>query len=428
MNRENGDIRQRGIPFLTALAVAVSAFCDIPAYFSVGGATGSAILTALTAGLGILSLPALIRAGSNSAVRPMLPFIIFTTWSTFLFIVKGTGINGLQTISMLWAFLSIVLTTASFTTAESAAVVRRNIFRAGWAVGLLYSIVLLQSGIGGGGFIGRRSFALEGLIIMAAAVPFVVERARSPRWLPGFLLILISASLSRTALVVGAVLLAIRTSITKRGLRLARLLFLGASAGAVLLWAISSIPELRDRFLGGDQAFSFFGLSISSQGRNNIWGVLLDGVGSSPIIGHGPGAIRVLISTLIPGEKEPHNDFLRALYDTGWVGMVMLVGAVLALLIATGRRALRADSPNTGAPHVGAFLALAAFVLGALTDNPIVYDFVMFPLAVIVGLSLRESLPETIKEVKPRQDGLGNGQRGGLRRVTAHIDTHLQNT
>lgn len=370
----------------------MAAIGDALAYFGVGGLTGSAIFTAAFAGLCVLSLPSLLSTGRAHLLTPLAPLLIFTLWQTSLVVLLGSGAAGIQTISVLWIFIGVAGATAVYTTDESAERVRRRLLLAGAVLGGLYAVVIVTSGIGSGGFIGRRSFALEALILIAAAVPFLGPRHRLARFVSYFLVLLVIASLSRTALVVAAGLLAVRLCLAERGVRLIRLLALLGGAVWALFWAIGNVPAFRDRFTGGDQAFQVGGFSLSLQGRDRIWDVLIQSAETSPLIGQGPGSARDVIAGALIGQAEAHNDFLRTWHDSGWIGLIMLGIALVTLIGASVRRARQASGLAARAPHLSALLALVAFLFSAVTDNPIVYTFVMMPLAVVVGLSLRTPL------------------------------------
>lgn len=409
------------VPAITLAGILTTALCDLPIKFKFGSLSGTALLSAAVAGLGIITLPALFK---QRITVEFLPFAALAIWATLLTALVGPNTAGLQNLTIYWMFLSIGILTATFVNKSGIDRIQKLLLHAGWALVALYGLGLLLSGPGSSVVLSRRSFALTALILIAFAVP-IIDRGRLARWLPWALFLLIAASLSRTALAVAALLVALRAAYTQRGLRLARTMLLIVSAGIFLIWAIQQNPVLNERFTGGDRAFQVGGVTISSQGRDAIWGVVISDVGTAPIAGHGPGAVSALITSHIPSQTEPHNDFLRVLYDTGLVGLTLFVTALGALLIGICRRALRTEDIREKARHTGAGLALVAFIGGATTDNPLVYSFVMAPLAVIVGLSLATRMPpkkpdadqmsEAVREIATSSPALpylrGRGQR-----------------
>jgi O-antigen ligase len=379
------------VSFVAWLAVVVTALCDLPARLAVGGITGTAMTAAILTGLCLVSLPALL-ARRGDVIKTVIPLIALAIWWTLSLIVNEvTSFDGIQIVVLIWMLPLVIMFTVAFTDDAGARRLTGGMVVATWVLCILYGSVIVTAGVGGSGIVSRRSFALSAVILMAMFVPF--RWATASRWakpLPWVLFLLIALSLSRTALVAAAVLLAFHVSIGRRGVRRLRLLALLAAATAGMLWAVFNIPTLSERFFGGDQALTIGGLAVSTQGRDRIWAVVTETLGG--VFGHGPGASREAVAAVIPGQREPHNEFLRTLYDTGWIGLALFIFALLALLLGAMRRTRRAQGLEAKAPHIGAALAVLAFAAMAITDNPLAYTFVMAPLAVVIGLSMRERL------------------------------------
>lgn len=315
--------------------------------------------------------------------------------------VGTSGVAGIQNIAIYWLFTAVAMITAAYGGDAVRETLQRRLIVVAWILAVLYAAGLALGGLDAEVFLSRRSFALEALILIAFLVPLAASRSWSTRWLPWTLFALIVASLSRTAMVAAAVLLVVRVSYTRTGMKLLRFVLLMAAALGGMIWAVLDIPVLRERFSGGDQAFQIGGFTLSTEGRNRLWGVVWNDVDSAPVLGHGPGAASAIIRRNIPSQDEPHNDFLRTLYDTGAVGLVLFVAALACLLVATARRARAATTPEGRAPHVGAFLALLALCFALITDNALIYSFVMAPLAVIVGLSVSVAPPARREKIAP---------------------------
>ncbi len=93
---------------------------------------------------------------------------------------------------------------------------------------------------------------------------------------------------------------------------------------------------------------------------------------------------------------QPHNDYLRLLVDQGVVGAVLLTVGLLVIARRSLRLAVR-DAQHR-ALHVAALSATLGLMGCMLTDNPMVYIFVMMPTAVILGASIGvgRSLPRAV--------------------------------
>lgn len=193
----------------------------------------------------------------------------------------------------------------------------------------------------------------------------------------------IVASLSRTATMVAVLVLVGLVTRFPRARRKAALTGSVVAVGAIAaaLWTV--VPAFRERFLGGDNA-TVNGVSINTSGRARLWDLVVDHARTAPFFGHGPGSAAQLVTETFPGVRQPHNDWLRILHDTGWVGLALFALAVTALLIRIARAARTTDAPI----HWAALFALAALLATAVTDNTLIYPFAIGSTAVLVGLSL----------------------------------------
>jgi hypothetical protein len=95
------------------------------------------------------------------------------------------------------------------------------------------------------------------------------------------------------------------------------------------------------------------------------------------LIGFGSGGADALATLVSSGTlKEPHNDWLKILYDYGILGSIAIT-VFIALVFSTSA--------------IGAAIAIASAIL-MTTDNVIIYLYYQFPIVLMVGYSaLRES-------------------------------------
>jgi len=224
-----------------------------------------------------------------------------------------------------------------------------------------------------------------------------VARGQS-KALPVLLLLDVVLSLSRTAALMSILVLAVGLAVrsASRGRALRVLVLLGAGV-AVAWFAFTRFAPLRDRFEGGDQAFSYGGAQFNVSGRADLWSFTLQDARHHWWFGGGPGSADRAVLNHFLTVSHPHNDYLRVLHDFGVVGLVVFVLGFVTLMVRTWKL-----GRATGRPvHWAAFLALVGVAGTAFTDNVIVYAFVMVPLGVLVGASLSESsLPES-RSVEP---------------------------
>jgi O-antigen ligase len=163
-----------------------------------------------------------------------------------------------------------------------------------------------------------------------------------------------------------------------------------AVLAVLLLVQLSQTEAFKTRFFFDSDATLTDVLTLSPQlntaGRREAWPALIEACSDAPITGHGVGSAQ-RISENLPGGGfgQPHNDYLRTYCDTGLVGSILFWGFFLAAGVRSIMLAARGANRQL---HAAAGLLVLAFVLFALTDNPMIYTaHFMTPLAVILGLS-----------------------------------------
>ena len=130
--------------------------------------------------------------------------------------------------------------------------------------------------------------------------------------------------------------------------------------------------------------------------RPLFWAHVARSASESPIFGKGIGSSQAVMNERWPSVGHPHNDYLRVWHDLGLVGFAALIASFV-----TWARALARDwrqgtddgeyAEAEGAPaqlELAGLLALVALVLPMVTDNALVYPFVVGPVGVLVGAGL----------------------------------------
>ncbi|RAY11393.1 hypothetical protein DPM19_30685 [Actinomadura craniellae] len=209
------------------------------------------------------------------------------------------------------------------------------------------------------------------LVMGVALLPHVPALPRAGLFLLGaglgFALVFSYARGAWLALALGLVVVAL--------LQDRRILVGLAAAGAVVLVAVPSVTARLSDLSDPAGSLSW---------RFEHWGRALDLVGANPVTGVGPAAARALLG------REVHNDYLRALVETGLVGLLACL-ALLAALALTARRALReARSPLARGVAVGFAGCVAALALFAVADNVLTSVAVLWYLLVFAGIASGE--------------------------------------
>lgn len=147
---------------------------------------------------------------------------------------------------------------------------------------------------------------------------------------------------------------------------------------------------LRESFLQGDYALNIGGKAINTAGRISMWQDTIESFMKSPIFGTGMDAPMNVLTA--GGQNHPHNDYLRLLHHLGIVGLLLWITFyVKAVKKVWEKWKYMQDFSlySTYSQLYGTtFLALVAIALSMITDNTIVYSFVMYPLGILVGLSI----------------------------------------
>lgn len=381
------DDRRRSLPLIIVVGLVVAALCDLPVRATVWGVTPSAAISALTACLCLASLPALARVPSGRFVGLGWAWV-FVTLAIAFGAVLGVGYDGAQNLTVYVVWLLMMTYAAAWLDADRATLVLTWLRRIAWLLAGLYALAVLHGGFGSVDILGARSFGLEALVLMAVAAPLGYSGSWHDKMLPLVLFVLVSLSLSRTATVAALVLLVARLSWGGRGFRVGRSAVFTGLGALVAVLAVANVPALHDRIFAGDRAYRVGQTQINTEGRTVIWSAVTSDINSSPFIGHGAGAASERVKVEVPGQVEPHNDYLRLLYDYGWIGLTAFMICYLGLVRRTWKLMRRAATTELSAAHASAFLALVAVSFGMATDNVLIYAFTMAPFGLVVGISV----------------------------------------
>ncbi|HEY6465192.1 MAG TPA: O-antigen ligase family protein, partial [Candidatus Acidoferrales bacterium] len=257
-------------------------------------------------------------------------------------------------------------------------------------------------GLGAISFIQARSYALFALLGVALFAARWALGSRASLWTTAALILMVALSLSRTAVVTAILVLPLSHLQPLSRHNLKRLLRLGAFAAVSLYCLVFSINALRERFVGDNTLQDYVSgeATIDTSGRLAAWGVTLADYTESPWVGKGPGSANDLMDNVLSRLEigHPLNEYLRFLHDEGIVGLLLFLagsGQLLRLCWRAYRQSLKHRSPDS-VFHLATFLALFAALVTMLTDNTASYIFVMGPLGVMIGVTLRSLSLEVI--------------------------------
>lgn len=149
-----------------------------------------------------------------------------------------------------------------------------------------------------------------------------------------------------------------------------RILFLGVVIVAVALASVANLAELVGRFQGSDVAESWAGRKLMAQ-------TAVLGAWTLFPLGAGLGSFAIAYPRFQPEQvpgfiEHAHNDYAQLLFETGFVGIIVLLLLAVAALFTVltlyyHRRASRRD---VEAPAVAALLGSLAFAIHSFFDFP----------------------------------------------------------
>lgn len=402
-------IRRPGISVVLVAGVFFLATGDAVRQFRFASMTGAALAGLLITYLILVGMLMHVagrkyRPGHESELSPRnpvpIPLVLWLIW-TAVVTLANYGLPDDTIVHPATMYLGLVggmWLMAQKSTVSTPDLLLKWAILAGWTLVVLFGVQIVQHGFEPtGGLISRRAFGLTAMIAVAYLSAYWGRLSTSQRILVAILGVEIGFSGSRTALFVSALAFTLAAIAHNRGqwrvLILRAVLALGTLYALITYWG-----PLRDRFETGDGG-SFGGVQINTSGREYFWQNLLNYYREHPLFGGGMGQAERVMVQYTPNINQPHNDYLRILVDSGLVGLILFVIGMLLLIRRLWTLAFRTDTEHREL-HVASLLVLGAFLISAYTDNPIVYPFVVYPMAAILGCSLswwrpRRPLPDS---------------------------------
>ncbi|HWR90757.1 MAG TPA: O-antigen ligase family protein, partial [Dissulfurispiraceae bacterium] len=112
--------------------------------------------------------------------------------------------------------------------------------------------------------------------------------------------------------------------------------------------------------------------NLATSGRRYIWDHMQGQIDSRPWFGHGANASEPFVLRLTGAMTHPHNDWLRLLYDYGYVGTVTFAFCMLWQMV----HLLRTGMKTAGMTRILFYAGASSFLVFSLfmsTDNIILY-------------------------------------------------------
>ena len=351
-----------------------------------------------------------------------VPFLALFAWAVFRTLFAPRLPDALSDV-LIWAAVAAFYTLARAYWLARPEDIWRGTAALNWIALLPFSVILVEL------FLGRIEYQNSSLdsavgiytllgVRMPAAffafllIPVLAHLRRLPRpysrdfWILALLALLmgvwIYVSLSRTSFVLMAGVIIPLSLIQPRNLIKAGIVVVACTlliAAFVLSpFYLRISPEAAEletttsALVGEDEAAQSREdelASVLTMGRAEAWTYLVEEVlGRSPLIGFGTGASREDVKVANPSLEHPHNEYIRLLYDLGLVGLALFVASWLFRLLVHWRSWTNTAPPAALAQRsLVAFIGTAYVLLGMVTDNFLVYFFIMGPLAIMLAMA-----------------------------------------
>jgi O-antigen ligase len=307
--------------------------------------------------------------------RVLFPWWIWAPWAllVLLYLTQVSAPHAVQRTVMMLSPVVVGMAASASRVAQATILATLQFLRAlgialflviAWNTGFISTGVLPEYG----------SFAASVMTAALLASIFATEYAfgrRSSLGWWGVMQVVPLIALTRT----GMVATALTFPLCMGPMRIRRrLLSLALICGAGIFLFSTSRMQARMFYSGSGtlSEMSFDNPNFATGGRSTIWPEFVQEIEKRPWLGHGANASERFASILAEGVAHPHNDWLRLLYDYGYVGTglfaLTLLGQLLHALLA-GRRG-HGLAKLLFVISASSFVVLPVFML---TDNIVLY-------------------------------------------------------
>ena len=120
-------------------------------------------------------------------------------------------------------------------------------------------------------------------------------------------------------------------------------------------------------------------------GRFDAWQLMWDKTKQNPLLGTGVGNTMEYVPKIWTDMHHIHNDYLRIIFEQGWVGLCIYLTAAACQLAILWKYIAKSDGDLKTA-FAAAWLGICMLLVTSATDNTIVYNlYFTDPLFVLIG-------------------------------------------
>ncbi len=254
----------------------------------------------------------------------------------------------------------------------------------------VYGVSLLVGGFGTNVWMAARSFSIFALFAVSWCLAGWRYRVFPKAGFWALLIpVVIACSYSRTATIVALVLFPLAQISPRDSRSWLRVIGWVGVIGLIAYLTFTYVEPIRNRFTEKGDNAQVGGIQVNTSGRDRIWGAVTISALESPVFGKGPGSV-LLPVVKVSDSTHPHNDYLRLLHDFGWVGLGFWLVGYVGIMVQTWRNWAWAEQYDRVSAHLhqATLLVMVAMAIVMITDNMVVYQFVMAPLGILIGASI----------------------------------------
>jgi O-antigen ligase len=268
----------------------------------------------------------------------------------------------------------------------------------------LYIVILFKAGVVVTGMLPARTAlaaeAMTGTLFCSLFVTnYVFGKKKQLGWWAAFAAIPYIA-LTRTGMVAAGLSL----PLTMAPMKMIKRVFFFSIIVAIAIPIFYSERVQQKMFFSGHGTISEVhpdNPDFATHGRTVIWEAMQKGIDRNPYFGHGANASAAYLNGIFPGITHPHNDWLRLLFEYGYVGTGIFALSLLIQLLHILKRAKNSEGELKILFYTGASTILS-FVLFMFSDNIILYAAffgnLQFTIIGIAYAAYAKRVQENVKE------------------------------
>jgi len=302
------------------------------------------------------------------------PVLIWLPWIflVIIYLIFAQAPNAFQRSIMILCPLVIGMTVSKLKIGENE-IERFNKLCHYMAV-VLYVVIIMKLGIIVTNILPASGMAAEvmtgTLLCSLFAVNYVSGQKKELAWWAAFAVVPFIV-VTRTAIVAAGLTLPLtfaHMNIFKRTVLIALILLL-----AIPVFYSERVQHKM--FYSGSGTFAEVhpdNPDFATSGRKALWEKMEAEIDNKPYFGHGANASESFVAKLTAGLTHPHNDWLRLLYDYGYLGAIVFAFCLIAQVLHILKRAKYAIVKTKILFYAGAS-SFVSFVLFMFSDNIILY-------------------------------------------------------